>query len=306
SFLLTGSISRYFHGSRYCVFMNKRLAADYDMNEGIYDMVLDGKFTIDAYIGMVRGKYNDLNGNSEVDDEDFFGMTSDGRSNMVTYYWSLGNKIIAPDASGALVVDYFNEKTVNCVEKLCSMFFDTNGLYIGDGWWYGMGAFMENRAIFANGCINYGNRLRDMNDDYGVIPYPKWDEAQSRYVTMVDGAHGVLCVPVTNADLETVGLLTEALNADSYKRIIPVYYEITLKDKGARDEESLAMLDMVVDSRVFDLGYVYDGWSGASFFFQDLIPKNNNNLASYWQKKEKAVNKQYQKVIDFFTNYGQE
>lgn len=107
----------------------------------------------------------------------------------------------------------------------------------------------------------------------------------------------------TPAALETVGLITEALNAESYKRIIPAYYETTLKNKGVRDEESIALLDLIVDSRVFDIGYVYDGWSGASFFFQKLVYANNNNLASMWKTNEKAVTKHYNKVIDFFNNY---
>ncbi len=289
----------------YCMFYNKNLAEDYDMPD-IYKIVNDGKWTLDKMMELTKDIWQDMDNDGKRSDGDFYGMTTDGRSNMVTYYWSLCNKIISPDASGALVVDYYNEKTINAVQKLCSLFFDDQGLYIGDGWSYGMDTFMERRSVFANGRIDHGNRLRDMDDDYGIIPYPKWDEAQANYATMVDGAHGVLVVPITNGDLDTVGLITEAMNAESYKRIIPVYYDITLKDKGARDEESIALLDKIVDSRVFDLGYVYDGWSGASFFFQDLISKNDSNLASYWTKKEKAVTKQYQKVIDFFTNYNQQ
>ncbi len=286
----------------FCMFYNKNLVENYDI-PAIYPLVNEGKWTIDKLIEFTKDIWQDLDNDGKRSDGDFYGFASDGKSDINTYLWSLGNKIIARDSNGALFLDYYNEKTANTVERLCSMFFDYSGLYMGDGWSWGVDAFEENRAVFASGRINHGNRLREMTSDYGIIPYPKWDEAQPHYATMVDGAHGVLCVPITNSDLETVGLITEALNAESYKRIIPAYYETTLKNKGVRDEESIALLDLIVDSRVFDIGYVYDGWSGASFFFQKLVYANNNNLASMWKTNEKAVTKHYNKVIDFFNNY---
>ena len=63
------------------------------------------------------------------------------------------------------------------------------------------------------------------------------------------------------------------------------------------------MLDMIVASRVFDMGYIFDGWKGTGFYIEKLVPKNDSNLASLWSKNEKAVTKHYQEVIDFFLDY---
>ena len=49
------------------------------------------------------------------------------------------------------------------------------------------------------------------------------------------------------------------------REVYPAYYEIALKKKYSYDDESVKVLDMVVDNRVFDFGYVYDGWKGMSF-----------------------------------------
>ena len=58
SFLLAGSISPYFLGSYYCVYMNKRLGQDYGIPaETIYKDVLDGKFTIDYYYSKIENTW---------------------------------------------------------------------------------------------------------------------------------------------------------------------------------------------------------------------------------------------------------
>ena len=66
---------------------------------------------------------------------------------------------------------------------------------------------------------------------------------------MVDGSHDILAVPITATNLERTGIITEALSAESYKRVIPAYYETALKTKYARDDESVQMLDMIANSR---------------------------------------------------------
>lgn len=43
-------------------------------------------------------------------------------------------------------------------------------------------------TLFASAMIETGiNYLRNSDNDYGIIPYPKWDEKQSDYITIVDG-----------------------------------------------------------------------------------------------------------------------
>ena len=134
---------------------------------------------------------------------------------------------------------------------------------------------------------------------------PKYDENQKDYFTMVDGSHGALAVPKTVSDLDFVGVITEALNAESYKRTVPVYYDLVLKTKGSRDEESVRMLDMIFDGRIFDFGYVY-GEFGAAFWVQNLIEKKSADISSYYEKNHKAYDKKMEKAFTFFEEYVQE
>ena len=39
---------------------------------------------------------------------------------------------------------------------------------------------------------------------------------------------------------------------------VPAYYDVALTGKHIRDEDSAEMLDIILDGRVFDLGYIYN------------------------------------------------
>ena len=120
-------------------------------------------------------------------------------------------------------------------------------------------------------------------------------------MSMVDGSHEAMAVGKAASDLEFIGIMTEVLCAESYKQVIPAYYDVCLKQRYASSEKDAEMIDLCVDARVFDLGYVYDNWNGVAFFFQELLrDTNKQDISSYYAKKEKAAVGYYDKVIALF------
>ncbi len=211
-----------------------------------------------------------------------------------------------------LEYSYKTEKISDIVVKLCDTFslydgIKTSTTYInseGTAHGFGRDMFAKGQTVLANGYISMSlTHFRELEDTFGILPYPKWEEAQSDYITMSDGHHEAMSVPKTAQNLETIGIITEAMCAESYKTLVPAYYDVALKVKSTRDEQSIAMLDLIVDARVFDFGYVYDAWKGSSFFLEQLVGASNSNFASFYAKKEKTVTKHYNKVIEYFENY---
>ena len=288
----------------YCTFYNKSLAADYDL-PNMYDVVNEGKWTFDYIVSVAKDIYSDLNANGEADSEDLYGYASCGRSAMDAFLWAFNNPVFTREGD-KLVYSYKSAKINDIVEKLVNTFSSYQGIstdFTG-GWNYGMNAFSQSHAVFATG--NIGASLwatADLDDDMGFLPYPKWDEAQEEYYTMVDGSHQALAVPTTATKMDMIGAVTEVLNAESWKLVTPAYYDVALKVKATRDMESVAMLDLIVNSRIFDFGYVYDGWEGPCFLLENLVRAKNTNFESEYAKKEKTINKRYETVIDFFENY---
>ena len=54
----------------------------------------------------------------------------------------------------------------------------------------------------------------------------------------------------------------ELMACESMKTVIPVYYDTVLKNKYARDERSIEMLDLIYENRICDLGDTF--WSNQS------------------------------------------
>ena len=102
----------------------------------------------------------------------------------------------------------------------------------------------------------------------------------------------------TNKNIEWSSILTEALNAETYKQVVPAYYDTALKVKLSRDAESAAMLDLLMESRVFDFGYMYN--TGIAFIVQDMVSTNKNNTESAFNSKYKSAEKEWAKIIDTY------
>ena len=138
-----------------------------------------------------------------------------------------------------------------------------------------------------SGAMTY---FRDNKNPFGVIPYPKYDEAQTDYYTMSDGSHALLAVPASISDPEFTGIITEALCAESWKNVIPKFYETALKVKLADDNDTSEMIDLIKNGCVFDYGYIYDNGIGFGFTLQNLADtRNRTDIASFYAKREKKV-----------------
>jgi len=286
----------------YCMYFNQELAANYNYGN-LYDVVNNGEWTKDYMYTLTKDTFGDNNGNSKKDDGDLYGFAQTNGSAVNTYLWAFDNPIFIKNNEGELEYVYKTPKVGEIISWLDDFLFDQPGVYctrdsnnaplFGD-------MYRNDQVIITTGIFNTAIAWRDLEVDFGIIPYPKWDENQEFYQTMSDGNHAALAIPYSVQDTEFAGTITEVLCAETWKNVQPVYYDVALKVKGARDEESIAILDMIFENRVFDFGYVYDNWKGVSFFLQWMLRDNNTNFESYYKKQEKPVTRYYEKVLTAF------
>ena len=90
-----------------------------------------------------------------------------------------------------------------------------------------------------------------------------------------------------------------ALAAETWKTVLPQYYDVVLKYKGARDETSISMIDIVLNGRNIDFEFIYDGFNGFIYKMVDIL-KSDAGLATYTAKNGKIVAKHYEKVLELF------
>jgi len=121
---------------------------------------------------------------------------------------------------------------------------------------------------------------------------------------MAGGSHEGLAVAKNAVDFDFIGIMTEALCAETYKSVLPAYYDVCLKTRYSSSPEDAEMIELCVNSRIFDFGYVYDNWEGAAFLFQELLELDESELSSYYASQSKAYTKYYDSVLQRFTDYN--
>ncbi len=285
----------------YCMFYDKVRAENYNTGD-IYGLVNEKKWTVDQLMGIVKTIYEDLDGNGKANDADFYGFTSNCFSNSNTYLWAFNQPVVQVTEDLEIEITYNNEKTVAIVDKIRELFYGIEGAFVFNDHIKPYDFFRTGHALFVNGFIGHSvSYYRDFENDYGIIPYPMWDEQQNAYYTMSDGNFSIIALPTTVQNTEMAGAVVHALGSYSWKNVIPNYYDIALKVKGARDEESVAILDMILDARVIDFAYLYDAWKGYVFTFEALTyPKTTTQFSSMYDSKLKACTKHYDDVLKLF------
>ena len=147
--------------------------------------------------------------------------------------------------------------------------------------------------------------IREMTDDYGVLPYPKLDESTDGYGTYLSGTFSAQMISVNQPQesWHKMGTIVEALNVYSHELVLPAIYEVTLKTKTSRDENSIEMLDLILDSRT----YSFDSCDEDGFplspikTLRDLIGwKKSTDIASYYASVEATAQAWIDNMIEAY------
>lgn len=281
------------------VVFDKVYAETYDLPD-VYEVVREGKWTIDKLAEWTKDIYQDLNGDGKKDENDFYGFSYriDG-CNFAGSLYALGVRYAELKDEKAEMV-FNNEKTIAVFDKIIDMIEEpgtlampVNGLMADD-------MMCNGRAVFATmGFSNVLLKLRDYKNDYGIIPMPKWDEAQEQYYSVSDGGANILAVLTTAQNLEMIGAVTEALSAESWRSVMPVLCDISLGTKMARDPESQEMVQLVLDSRYIDFAYLFDNFRGWVFNMTPFL-QNDGAFVSTYEKKAKSMQRYYDSIVKYF------
>lgn len=306
TFLVMGDFDMSGLSQTKCMFYNKDLAESFGL-PNIYETVRNGQWTKDKINELCEGTYVDVNGDGQKDAGDQYGYAVDSKGDFNGLLWAFGKRLFEQQSDGTYKDVYYDEKLVSIVEWCYDIKNNHDYTWTDGEWNTGYNMFMLEKTLIANGYISMTQwGMRDLEADYAILPCPKWDEAQQNYYTYVEGSHSIAGVLTTAQDKEFVGCIMEALNAESWKTVRPAYYDSCLKYKGARDEDSVEMLDILMDGRLFDFGYVYGGW-GAAFWLQYCInDEHSTDITSYYEKKKNEWNTYMDKVFTAFDDFTQE
>ena len=92
------------------------------------------------------------------------------------------------------------------------------------------------------------------------VVIPMYNEEQGQYYSQVSNYHDSLfAIPMSaTGNTEIIGAAIELLSHYSYYNIYDNFFEIIIQNRGSRDAESKEMLDLIFDTRTYDMGLLYD------------------------------------------------
>ena len=142
------------------------------------------------------------------------------------------------------------------------------------------GMFIEGQTLFTVAGLFYAPLFRDMKDDFGIVPMPKYDEEQEDYISPVfANLFPITVIPRSNDDPGSTGILLEELSYRGQTELVPALYDTILSGKCARDDDSVGMLDMIFEKPSYDIGMIFD-FGGVRTEIRNILHNLDGNFAS--------------------------
>ena len=311
-FFTNGPLTAAYSESTYIIHFNKFIATQAAPDVNIYQLVHDMKWTIDKFGELTRMVSEDLDGNGRMDPSDRYGA----------YLWNpaivgmingTGTKIASINEDGKMELTLYNDNSVNMFNKYTDIaYYNEYALAYQRFSSTQMGGpvatcFRNNQALFWT-TSNAGTKyLREMEDPFGILPYPLLSEEQTRYYSTIAPYNcQFICVPfiADNDVIEMVGVITESLAYYGKTITWPACYEDTLKGIIARDEETTKMLDIIYGNYIYDIGHYYQ-IGGYVTKITSLFNNDSKAFNSMYETNREAaeakintINQNYAKVFE--------
>ena len=301
-FMITGSLSLSLLRGIFAVYFNKTLAEEFKSTYpelgNLYGLVDSGKWTVDKFTELGSDIYIDNNGNQEHDPEDTYGI-------LMTNYvmdmpWGAFDiSVFEKDEDDWFVFNVNTDKLFTAYEKLFNLYYGIRGSAVSGFDTEHVMQSDEAGTLFSNGTVLFminnlsaveRKTLRNMTDDYGILPEPKYNEQQKEYYALPE-EFSCFSIPITNDHPDAAAAVLEAMASYSYNETRPYYLDLALKGKYMSDPPSRRMIDLTVGNVKIDaaLTYLEEIAAGYTQAFRSLLWARENNFASTHEQKKRKV-----------------
>lgn len=277
------------------ILYNKDLFRTLQYDSTPYDDVFAGTWTFDRMKEYTRGLYSDLDGDGKKSLGDRYGIVLNNA--FCSMFPLSAGELPVSCGEGGFTFNLFSERIVSIVEDIVA--FDTDpDAYLNKQ------TNNEQYTIFESGNAIFEPyasdplSLRDLEFDFGYLPYPKYDDSQQDYVVIAAG--GLTAIPNSVADPDRTGLIMEALVIASHAYVADAFIEQYIENKILRDEESQKIYRMMRSLQTYDLSYNIDpsGKLANYAYYSYFMKKQDANVASYYEKSITAIEKKYSAMYE--------
>ncbi len=305
------------------LFFNKSIYDDFQIEStfgNIYQLVREGKWTLEVFLNMIKTAQRDLDGISGISKDDVFGLV-DGNATGADYISGLGIYLTTKTEDGYHELSFYGEKLLKVIDMMYPVF--SNSSYVksyeqliagadtsgyDDQYQYARSIFTTDHALFCGGTASGTSEtaFRNMESEYGIVPFPKYDEAQANYVSEISYLASVFAIPATvrtdGGSMERTGMILEYMAFKSNEVVLPVYYDEVLKGQRL-DGDDAEMLDIIAGTTHYEFAKMYKmPTSDKDLTAADVVAKMFKTPATQSSTYNSNKTKLQKELNEYFTN----
>ncbi len=288
---VAGDISPTLIRNMVCLLTNLSLAKDLNM-PNFYELVENQAWTAETFLTYGTGTVSGLN-------------ASGGTAHTTT----MPNNVVYDNlfyAGGFRFVERNDEKGLILSEDLkSSKIADWFDLWL-DFWnkedtaviaINAAGGFTSGEVLFHFGSIaDVQNYLQDITFDFGILPYPKFDENQDDYVTICGYWVSLYSIPVNAPDFDKSGAVLECLGSYGYRYVTPVVYNVAFEYRYLNSPENSKIFNLLHDTLVFEPGRTFCDQINCFAGFRQAAGQSES-WAKYYQSNSRIWDKNIQAIV---------
>ncbi len=280
------------------IYFNKAIVADAGLEQP-YELVREGRWTIDEMYKLEKACERDLNGDGILDMKNDVVAHLENQDKVKHFVYAFNEKSIEIDENGEFVINTLDERHVNAVERIYEYGYEKKLIYTDQTGTSYDEAFTTGHAV--SYLMNLGNinLFRDMADDFGIVPGPKYDEEQKTYGNYISNyvVTSFVC-PITATDRAFIGACIEALGAFSTETVDAALYDTLLASKLVRDEDTIEMLHICMATKVYDWAVDFSWGSTYADAYNSQYDRGTFNFVSMAAKNLKIQQKTMEKLLE--------
>lgn len=292
-YMAFGDINIYLFDFHSAILFNKEITDQHQIN--LYDAVKNGTWTADKFITLVTElalPADDGSGNYDRQ-----GYAGNATATMFGFLHGADVELFSYDEEGVPYIEMVSEAYLDVLSKYSNLFKDTKLCNPRSG--ECVATFAEQKATFISCSVGQLGALREESFDYGVLPFPKYNEGQKEYISFVTNQIQPMVIPKSARNTARTGVILENLAAESYRRVRPEYFQVLLDSKYVRDHESMENMDMLFSSKTrFELEHIY-AWSS----FEETVVSALTGKADSFTSSVKSYTRMLNKCVEKTMKY---
>ncbi len=302
-YMITGDIALSMWQSMYALFFSKTLAENHGLTY-LYQMVRDGDWTLENMMECASLVSVD-NGDDKWDENDTYGLLLNCHC-LRSWVTNFDIPVTTRQDDGSYKMTMQSKRTEDIYADIYNYLYGGTYAFIDSR--PGMDGsvelilpmFKEDRGLFLNTTLWRANEMRDMETEYGILPMAKYDEDQEDYHTFVSDGSQMVAVPSTTEVPGFTGAVLEALGAEGKYSLVPTYYDVVLKGRSTKDDDSKEMIDRVRDAVTYEFGFTHMVSLGYpySLFGDSLGRKSSTSFAPLYEGRSSVFEENMKKIME--------